>query len=36
MISIVHDLKCLYVVSILIGDPKNSSKTKAEYNHADQ
>lgn len=26
MISIVHNLKCLYVVSILIDDPKNSSK----------
>lgn len=36
MISIVHNLKCLYAVSILIDDPKDSSKTKAEYNHADQ
>ena len=33
---IVHNLKCLYMVSILIDYPKDSSKTKAEYNHADQ
>ena len=31
LISVVHKLKCLYAVSVLIGDSTNSSKTTAEY-----